>query len=127
MQLPKTRAKTSNGTTKPIAIFAPVERPTGSSDVGGDVGEVSFVEDCALVGRDSVELTAPGAAGVFDVDVLEEIAVFEESSCRISVSVACHRTCISSTHTVGEVTVATVIVVSEGFSGIGPSANVEVE
>jgi hypothetical protein len=91
------------------------------------VAEVPFVDDCALVGRCGVELTAPGAAEVFDIDVLEEIVVFEESSCRISVSVACHRTCISSTHTVGEVMVATLIVVSEGFSGIGPSANVEVE
>lgn len=88
MKVLKTRAMTASGITTPMAILAPVENSPGGA-AGGVLESVGpLVEVCALVDIGSEELAAAG----FNVDVWEGLLVSEESSCKISVSVACHRT-----------------------------------
>jgi hypothetical protein len=127
MKVPKIRAMTANGIITPMAILDPVENSPGGA-AGGVLESVDpLVEVCALVDNGSEELAAAAVVAGFNVDMREGLLVSKESSCKISVSVACHRTCISSTHTVGWETVATLIEVSVGFAGIAPSARFEVE
>ena len=92
MKMPKTRAMTNNGITTPIAILSPVEKLPGGA-AGGVLESVGpLVEVCALVNVGSEELAAAAVVAGFDVDARKELLACEESNCKISVSVACHRT-----------------------------------
>jgi hypothetical protein len=107
--------RTTTGTPTPMAIFAEVERSLVDA-TGKLLGEgVLLVEAELEVVEVDCELVE---------DLIEVAVLCEASNSRISVSLACQRTCISSTHAVGAVTVAMVTDCSVGFVGIGPASKV---
>ena len=113
-------------------IFAPVERPLLLPVLlfefaGAEDGVVLEVEPEAEELEEEDDDEEPFAPTVAVAIVMVAFAAMSEM---ISVSVACHRTCINSAHAVGvteAVTRAIVTDVREGSSGSGPDANVDVE